>query len=66
MGITDIEILRAERLGSRDYDIEIVGQCARCGYAVTTDTGESCRDGYGHMFCSRSCFEEYYGLEEND
>lgn len=62
MGICDSEILRAEKFGSRDYDIRIAGQCAKCGNLVTNEDSEGCRDGYGHLFCSRECFEGYYGL----
>ncbi len=65
MGICDAEILRAEKFGSRDYDIKILGQCVKCGEAVTNEACEACRDGCGHLFCSRECFEEYYGLEES-
>lgn len=63
MGITDIDILNAERFGSRDYDIKVLGQCACCGNPVTNEDAEACRDGMGRIFCSKSCFDGYYGLE---
>lgn len=66
MGITDREILRAERFGSRDYDANVIGQCVRCGNLATNEDAEVCRDRFMNLFCSRVCFEKYYGLEESN
>ena len=66
LGITDSGILRTERFGSREYEVRGLGVCAKCGVYITTEFGEVCRDRFGNIFCSRECFERYYGFEEGD
>ena len=63
MGITDSEILKTEKFGSREYGREILGRCAFCEAEVMSDEAEACRDGYGNLFCSESCFCEFHGLK---
>ena len=63
MGITDSEILRAEKFGSREYPLGFLGRCVLCQSVVMNDEAEACRDGYGNLFCSGSCFSEFHGKE---
>ena len=38
------------------------GYCENCYVAISND--DSCYgDSSGHLFCSKDCFEEYYGFE---
>lgn len=62
MGITDYEILNAEKFGSRDYDITPIGVCEKCGDVIMGDNDEACRDRMGNLFCTRECFDDYYGF----
>ena len=64
MGITDREILRAEKFGSRDYEVRVMGKCGGCGRVVMSDEAEACRDGIGNLFCTTECFCTYYGLKD--
>ena len=64
MRITDSEILRTEKFGSRDYEIRLLGVCAKCNTVITNEFGEVCRDRNRNLFCSRECFDKYYGFED--
>ncbi len=53
--ITHPEILRAERLGSRDKELLDCG-CTVCG---GEDKGDGFVSGMGEFFCSEKCRENY-------
>lgn len=42
------------------------GSCDNCGNPIYVNEDDAVRDADGHTFCSRSCFEDYYGFEYID
>lgn len=64
MGLTDYEILRTERFGSRECDERDLKICEVCKTKIDWTDDIPCRDGEMRIFCSAECFFEYYGWEK--
>ena len=62
MGITDPDILRAERFGSREYEVTVIGFCSHCGRIVKSDETEAYCVDEGRLFCCSYCLEEESGI----
>ena len=62
MGITDPGIMRAERFGSREYEVTVMGFCFHCGQIVKSDEPETYCTEDGRLFCCACCFEKESGI----
>lgn len=54
--------LERQRLGGYDHKAEYVGECEQCCHTIMDD--EIYYETYDYLFCSRECFEKYYGFKE--
>lgn len=64
MGITDYEILRTEKFGSRERFEKSKYICCGCGAEIDTGEDEICEDERKQKFCSEKCFLGYYGYKK--
>lgn len=60
MGITDSEIERAERFGSRAFVGQECYRCRICERNVDIEYDEYLIDYVGKIFCSDECYKKYY------
>ena len=64
-GLTDYEILRAERFGSRPHE-ETEACCPQCKSLIDLEYGEYFSDMDGQFFCSREHYCKYYTFGGED
>ena len=60
-GLTDYEILRAERFGSRQSETAAV-RCPYCERLLDTEYEDVFYDGEGQVFCDRRHYNKYYSV----
>lgn len=54
--------MERQRLDGYDRKTEYVGECQHCEHTITDD--EIYYETHDCLFCSRECFEKYYGFKE--
>lgn len=62
--MTDYNILKTERFGSRESAPDKIITCQSCGQSYPESYGECYTDSCGNRFCSEECAKEYYGIRE--
>ena len=45
-----------------DNDVRVLGYCAECGSAITTEDNEAFVDAEGNYYCCVECVLEHYAI----